>query len=198
MMNPNKNIQDILGCLRGHVRVLLHNPGSSDVLWYDDHNVVVDKGRERVAKFLSGETDDEPDTMIIGNGGAEPINNISPNPPSRTDLILGTGSTNGGWLGGPNLEPGQTTSSAAGTKGVSVLRTINQVRYDATFSANDFANTDFPGYGIIVNDALFASELGLITSTASNELFARVTFAPIVFQPGSSTSISVQWTITIL
>jgi hypothetical protein len=186
------NIKENLGSLRGHVRVFVN-----DKLHYDDHNIVVDKGRERVAQFLSGETDDEPDTMIIGNGGAEPINNISPNPPARTDLAIGTGSS-GGWLGGPVLEPGQTTSSAAGTKAVTILRTVNQVRYDATFNADDFANTDFPGYGTLANDALFASELGLITGSAANELFARVTFAPIVFQPGSSTSIAVQWTITVL
>jgi hypothetical protein len=198
MMNSNLRFHN-RGSLKGHVRVFVHNEGEKDKLWYDDHNIVVDLGRERVAQFLSGETDDEPDAMIIGNGGSEPINNISPNPPARTDTALGVGSTNGGWLGGPVLEPGQTTSNpAAGTKAPTLLRTLNQVRYDSTFSANDFLNTDYPGFGLLGIDALFASELGLITSTAANELFARVTFAPIVFQPGSSTAISVQWTITVL
>ena len=202
-MNPSKRFLDGLGSLKGHVKVVLQHGCGDKQLWYEDPNVVVDLGREHVAQLLAGETTDVPDAMIIGNGGAQPINNISPNPPARTNIELGVGS-DGGRIGGTTLLPGQATSNANATQGVTILRTINQVRYDATFNANDLVNTDFPQYDAsggglnLLVDALFVSELGLIITPSADELFARVTFAPIVFQPGSSTSISVQWTISIL
>jgi hypothetical protein len=207
-MSQFRDIRDQIGAIRGHVVVHLHKPDTPSVKWYDDHNVVVDLGRERVAKWLSGETDiDRPDAMIIGNGGSEPINNISPSAPDRTDTGMGVGSS-GGRIGGTDLLSGQDTSNANATQVVSILRALNSVRYDATFNADNLAVTDFPqqsatdhGSGAGLNlglDAQFVSELGLITTTVGDELFARVTFPPISFQPGSSTAITVQWTITIL
>jgi hypothetical protein len=208
MMSRSKQFLDSLGGLMGHVKVVLSKPNEPSILWYEDPNVVVDLGRQRVAKFLSSETTDVPDVMVIGNGGAQPINNISPNPPDRTNVGLGRDNDpvniDGGRIGGATLLPGQDTSNANATQSVVILRTLNQVRYDATFNADNLVNTDFPQYsttggGLNLGiDALFVSELGLLTTAASDELFARVTFSPIVFQPGSSTGISVQWTISII
>jgi hypothetical protein len=207
-MSKAKQIHDVLSGIRGHVVVHLHKPNAEPIKWYEDPNVVVDLGRERVAKWLSGETDtDRPDAMVIGNGGADPTNNINPSAPSRTDTEMGVGAE-GGRIGGTDLLPGQDTSNANATQVVSILRSLNSVRYDATFNADNLAATDFPqqsatdhGSGPGANrglDAQFVSELGLIVTTDGDELFARVTFAPISFQPGSSTAITVQWTITIL
>lgn len=179
--------------LMGHVQIFVNNE-----IWYDDHNVVVDLGKQRLAKWLSGEVSDQPDAMIIGNRGASPPNNISPTAPSTTDTSLTAR------IGSTPLLPGQSTSNPLATQSVSINRSLSTVRYDATFNSNDLLHTDYPDYdtsgggaGLGLN-AIFISELGLITSAASDELFARVTFAPISFQNGSSTSISVQWSITIL
>jgi hypothetical protein len=203
-MSQAKQIRDYLSGIRGHVVVHLHKPGEAPVKWYEDPNVVVDLGRERVAKWLAAETDtDRPDAMLIGNGGADPTNNINPLAPARTDTLLGVGSE-GGRIGGASFLPGQDSANANATQVVTVLRSLVAVRYDATFNSDDLAATDFPQQSATGGganrglDAQFVSELGLITSTVADELFARVTFAPISFQPGSSTAISVQWTITIL
>ena len=169
--------------IRGHVRVVLNQEGKRPVVWYDDKNLVVDTGRQRVAKLLSGESTLTVDAMIAGNGGCSPPNNISPTAPSRTDTSL----------------LGRITDTDA-TQTVSIVRSINTVRYDATFSSDDISHATYPDFGSLGLDAIFVNELGLIVSgtTPADELFARVTFAPISFQNGSSTSISVQWSITIL
>lgn len=171
------------GYLKGHVRIVLNKDSKRPIVWYDDHNVVVDTGRIRDAKLRSGEATDVVDAMIIGNGGASPPNNISPTAPSRSDTAL----------------LGRITDTDA-TQTVSIVRSLSTVRYDATFSSDDVSHSDYPLFGSLGLDAVYVNELGLIltTTTPADELFARVTFAPISFQNGSSTSISVQWSITTL
>lgn len=166
--------------VKGQVKIFA-SFGDQKVLWYYDPNIVVTLGKERLAKWLSGETLDKPDVMVAGNGGASPPNNISPTAPDPTDTAL----------------LGRITTAAA-TQPVSIIRSLSTVRYDATFSANDLVHADYPQFGTIGLDAVYVSELGLLTTLAADELFARVTFSPIQFQTGSSTSISVQWSISIL
>lgn len=186
------------GFMRGHVLVVVNKPGKHPKVWYEDHNVVVNLGRERVAKLLAGESTDTVDAMIIGNNGATPPNNISPTAPSRTDTALA------GRIGSTPLLPGQTTTDADATQTVSIIRSVNTVRWDATFASDDITHTsykDFDASGGGANlglNAIFVNELGAITTAVSDELFSRVTFAPISFQQGSSTSITIQWTISIL
>lgn len=181
--------------LKGYVKIIVEQENKGSVNWYEDPNVVVDLGRERIAKILASETTDVVDAMIVGNGGSNPPNNISPTAPSRTDTSLN------GRIGATPLQSGQTTTNGAATQPVVVTRTLNTVRYDATFNSDDLNHTDYPKFGApdsLGLNAIFISELGLITTAASDELFARVTFAPISFQNGSSTSITVQWSITVL
>lgn len=170
--------------LKGHVRIILHKEQDGDrrdFLWYEDPNVVVDLGRIKVARLMSGETTNIVDAMICGNGGASPPNNLSPTAPQRTDTAL----------------LGRVTDSDA-TQTPVIVRSLNTVRYDATFNSDDIDHATYPQFGTLGLDAVFISELGLITTTEADELFARVTFDPISFQNGSSTSITVQWTITVL
>jgi hypothetical protein len=186
------------GFLKGHVLVVVKQPGKRPVVWYEDPNVVVDVGRIRIAKLLAGESTDTVDAMIVGNGGASPPNNISPTAPSKLDTALL------GRIGASPLEPGQSTTDADATQPVSVIRSINTVRFDATFSSDLIDHRAYPDFGSTGGganlglNAIYVSELGLIVSAASDELLARVTFAPIQFQNGLSTSITVQWSITIL
>ena len=178
--------------IRGHVLVVVNEPDGRSRVHYEDHNIVVDTGRERVAKLLAGEATDTVDAMIIGNGGSSPPNNISPTAPARTDTALL------GRIGATPLLPGQTTTDADATQVVSIVRSLNTVRFDATFASDDIDHTAYPQFGTLGLNAIFVNELGLILTTVSDELFARVSFAPISFQNGSSTSISVQWSISIL
>lgn len=189
-MTTIREFEEIKG--KGIVKVFVIN-GEDKVLWYYDPNVVVTIGKERLAKWLSGEVTDPPDVMVIGNGGASPPNNISPTAPDPADTSL-----NGRIGAGPPFEAGQTTANSAATQPAVISRSLATVRYDATFNANDLIHTDYPLFGSLGLDAIYVSELGLLTTPATDELFARVTFAPIQFQNGSSTSISVQWSVTIL
>lgn len=178
--------------LRGDVRVILHDPSHGSKVWYEDHNVVVDTGRVRVAKLLSGESSFFVDTMSVGNGGCSPPNNLSPTAPSRDDTEMP------GRVGASPLLTGQTTTDSDASQVVSAVRSVNSVRFDATFSSDDIDHTAYPLFASLGLDAVYINELGLLVSNASDELFARVTFAPIQFQNGSSRSITVQWSITIL
>jgi hypothetical protein len=178
--------------LRGDVRIIINDSGKRPKLWHEDHNVVVDNGRARVAMLLSGESSDFVDFMIIGNGGASPPNNISPTAPSRSNTALL------GRIGATPLQSGQTTTDSDATQAVSAIRSTNTIRFDATFSGDDIDHTSYPLYGTLGLDAIYVNELGLIVSGASDELFSRITFAPIQFQNGTSRSITVQWTISIL
>ena len=179
--------------IKGHVKVFVNGK-----LWYDDHNVVVNLGKERVAKWLASETSSQFDSMIIGNFGASPPNCISPTAPSTTDTGLS------GRIGATPMLPGQSTLSAAAKQSAVISRSLATVRYDATFNSNDVLHSsykDFDGSGGGANlglNAIYVSELGLITAAASDELAARVTFAPISFINGSSTSISVQWSLSVI
>jgi len=184
--------------LRGHVLVVVHDAYGRSRVHYEDPNVVVDNGRIHIAKLLAGESTDVIDAMVVGNKGSQPPNNISASAPSKTDTSLI------GRIGATPFLPGQNASDADATQTVSIVRSLNSVRYDATFAADDIthgAYSDFDASGGGANlglNAIFISELGLIISTLSDLLMARVTFSPISFQQGSSTSISVQWTLTII
>lgn len=120
-----------------------------------------------------------------------PPNNLSPTAPSRDDTEMP------GRVGASPLLTGQTTTDSDASQVVSAVRSVNSVRFDATFSSDDIDHTAYPLFASLGLDAVYINELGLLVSNASDELFASY-ICSIQFQNGSSRSITVQWSITIL
>ena len=190
--------------IQGYVKVKVNG-----LPYWEGPNLVMNEGLAYAAGLLGGfaavlspTTYAAVDTILIGNGGCDPVPALAglpgmvahptvPEPPRRTDATNSLPVAQ-------SLNSQITTPLTLGTAGA--VQAANTVIFQESFQADLLSNGDFPEFGTLGATALFINEFGLYVSAAvpTPQLLARVTVPSIAFAPTSGWTIAVEWTVGYL